>query len=118
MKFPGFKEFKVFRKTQLTIEDVIAYLTVDMSNNLKELLNGLNKLSFSDNFESFESTVTIAASSEISVRNTLNVVPSGKIILKTDNNAVVDGDTVNNLDFVFLKNPSGSSATVTVRWFK
>ena len=89
-----------------------------MSRNLRELFNGLTKLNFADNFQSFQAEVTIAATSELAVRNELNAVPSGKIIVKADNNAVVDGDTDNDENFVYLKNPSGTSAKVTVIWFK
>ena len=118
MKFPTFKNLVVFRTAKLTLQDVVDYLSVDLTNNFKELFNGLTKLSFADNFQSFESEVTIGAGLELPVRNELGVVPSGKIIVKTDNNAVVDGDTENDKNFVYLKNPSGSSAKVKVIWFK
>ena len=118
MKFPGFRELRVFRDAKLELQDVVDYLTHSMTKNLRELFNGLTKLSFEDNFQSFQTTVTIPATSELAVRNELGFVPTGKLIIKADNNAVVDGDTDSDENFVYLKNPSGTSATMTVTWFK
>lgn len=99
------------------LENLIRYLGVDMIFNLRELTNGLAKLNFEDNFNSFQASVTIAASSELTIRNRLGEIPTGKLIIKTDNIDVVDGDTANTKDFVYLKNTSGSSANVTVVYF-
>jgi hypothetical protein len=118
MKFPVFRELRVFRQSRLELQDIVDYLSTSMAKNLRELFTGLTKLSFADNFESFTATTTIAAGTEVPIRNELNAVPTGKIIVKADNNAVVDGDADNDENFVYLKNPSGSSAEVTVIWFK
>jgi len=118
LRFPIFKYFRTNRASDLGLLDVIKYLTAEMSFNLKELYTGLQRLTLEDNFQSFKSTQTIGAGEEIAIRNKLGIIPTGKVILETNNNAVIDGDTENSNDFVYLKNPSGSSATVTALWLK
>ena len=113
MKFPGFREFKINVFKDITSEDIVKYLSVDLVYSLRELTLGLRRLTFTENFQSFKITVTIAAGSETAIRNELDTIPTGRIILKSTSGDIVDGDTADNLNFVFLKNAGASSATVT-----
>lgn len=114
-----FSKFREFRLQIASLDSVIKYLSVDLVFSLRELYTGLSRLSFADNFQSFQVTLIIPASSEIPIRNRLPEVPSGKIILKDGgSSSVVDGDTPWDLNFVYLKNTSGSEVTVSVVFFK
>lgn len=119
MKFKAFKEFRTFREAKNNLEDVVRYLSVDLLGVLRELTNGLRKLSFNDNFNSFTVDVVIPATSEVAVRNELGEIPEGKLIIKTDNIDVIDSTTTeNDVDFVYLENTSGTVANVRVVYFK
>jgi len=87
---------------------------------IKELTNGLVKLNFGDNFDSFETTVTINASSVLAIRNELDVIPTKKIIVRQDLEAVIsDSTTAWTTDFVQLENHNSSNnVTLTVIFFK
>jgi hypothetical protein len=117
MRFVAFKEFR--QQAQATIEAVGEYLSHDLRKVLRELQAGLTKLSFDENFDSFTEVVTIAASSEVKIRNKVrDAIPRYKIIVRDNGSGVVDGDEAWSLDFVTLKNTSASSKTVTVIFFK
>lgn len=84
---------------------------------VKELGVVLKDLTFSDNFRSFQKTdLALPANTETLVRNELNVIPSGYIIIKQTGNALVTaGDTEWTLNNLYLKNHDASNAaTVTV----
>jgi len=107
MRFNAFKSF-----TEAT--DLKDYLKNQLSASMKHVLYGLTKLSFADNFESFEETVSIASGEEVSVRNKLGVIPSGYLILRqTGSGAIIDGDTPWTTNLIYLKN-TGSDATVKI----
>jgi hypothetical protein len=106
-----FKKFREFR----AINNTLKYLEIDLALNFKDLFNGLRHLNFDENFVSFKITVTVPGSSELAIRNQLDSIPSGKIILKDNGtNAIVDGVSPWNKDFVYLQNLSASPKTVTV----
>ena len=116
MKFSKFREFRL---QVADLNSIIKYLTVDLVFSLRELYTGLSRLSFTENFEAFEVTVTVGATSELPIRNQLAETPRGKILLRDGaSNSVVDGDTAWNSNFVYLKNTSGSAVTVTAVFFK
>lgn len=118
MKFPGFREFR--NKGEAVIEDVVKYLSVDLIYILRELTNGLTKLSLNDNFESFESDVSIAAGQELEIRNELDAIPSKWIIINNSGNSylIEKGTTEWTLDFVYLMNNGGSTASATILFLK
>lgn len=94
------------------------YLGVDLVYTLRDLFTGLNKLSFNDNFQSFQVSVTVTASSELAIRNELGVIPTGKIVVRDGGSSdIVDGDTAWTADWVYVKNLSGTDKTVTVIFF-
>jgi hypothetical protein len=99
----------------LALSDIITFLTRDFGKTIRELDLGLTRLSFVDNFRAFKTTVTIPAGTELAIRNELrSVIPSERIILRSNSSSIVDGDTAWSLNFVYLKNTGGSQATITV----
>lgn len=110
-----FKTMKAFRRGG----DVESYLMTGLSSTMKDLLSGLSKLRFRDNFQGFEATVDIAASSELGIPNPRNYVPSQRVILRqSGGGAIIDGDSLWTTDSVYLKNTGGSEATVTVYFMR
>lgn len=80
------------------------------------LAAGLRRLTFADNFESFEVTVTIANGDEVAIPNQLKRLPTRYLIVNQVNSGeVVRGTADWSNDFVYLRNNYGSgSTTVTV----
>lgn len=92
------------------IENLVTFKEV-----IKELASGLLRLSFNDNFESFETTVTISATSEIAIPNQLTFIPSKYMIVsQTGAGQVTKGTTTWNNDRVYLYNNGGTSVSITV----
>jgi len=118
----NFAALKEFRKTLATdLKSVSDYLANELSFTIRELRAGLQKLSFQDNFENFQEVLTIPVSSEVTITNQLNSIPSGYLILKSDLGglSVCIGDTSWTLERVYLKNTSATDvANITVRFFK
>lgn len=89
---------------------------------LRDLASGLVHLTFSQNFDSFESAVEISAGTEVLVRNQFQngAIPQGYIITNhVGSGIVVRGDTPWSSTYLSLQNVSStSSATVTVRFLK
>ena len=83
---------------------------------IRELTNGLTKLTFGDNFESFETTVTINAFSVLAIRNELSVIPTRRMIVKQDLEAAISDSTTEwTKDFIYLENHNGSNnVTLTI----
>jgi len=115
MKFTAFKELKI--AGGLNVVQLARYVTVELKSFLRDLQVGLTRLSFTDNFETFEATVTIAALSEVSIVNELQDIPSYRLFVR-GGGGVEDGDTEWDTDFVHLKNTSASSVTVTAIFFR
>ena len=92
----------------------------DIKQLLKELRTGLGRLDFLNNFESFETEVTIAANTESKIRNQLTFIPTRVIITKQTGNALVTaGDTAWTTEFLYIKNHDASnSATVKLLFLK
>lgn len=105
MKVPSLKEFNGLDKS---LESVLKYLSNDLSQNIRDLVTIVKKLTFSDNFESFEVTCTIKANTELAIRNELRggIIPSKRIIVRGDAYSpyVVDGDSEWTAQFVYMKN--------------
>lgn len=120
MKFSSFKEFR--GALAATAEDVVNYLNADLTKIIRELNVGLTRLTFDDNFESFVTTVTIPAGTEVAIRNGLlnGMVPRYRVILRGNDGSkdVVDGVVAWNKDYVSLRNVGASSATLTVAFMR
>jgi len=91
----------------------------DIINLTRQLAVGLRDLSFSDNFKSFEESVTIPSSSEARIRNTLNFIPSKYIIVSQEGDGVITkGTTTWDSDHLYLYNNGSVSITITVIFFR
>jgi hypothetical protein len=119
MKFGSFKEY---RRITGTLEEVVEYLKTDLTRALKDLTVGLTRLKVVDNFDSFETTVTILAGQEVAIRNALpsREIPTKRIIVKGGTGAqdIVDGDTAWTIDYVYLKNLGLTDVQVTVLFLR
>ena len=119
MIFPKFREFRSDSAGTANLQTIINYLTWDLAKNFKELSVGLRSLTLKENFESFIVEITVPASSEISIRNELQVIPSSMIVLRSYGfNDIVDGQTAWTKDFVFVKNISGSDRTAKIAFLR
>ena len=86
---------------------------------IKELALGLRRLSLSDNFEGFETTVTIPATTELSIRNQLSFIPSRYIIVsQTGNGLITKGTTDWSNNFLYLYNNGSVDVTITVQFLR
>jgi hypothetical protein len=111
MKISGLKKAFGFQ----TAEDLTNYITTELTKSLVELQIALTRrLRFEDNFNSFEATVTIPAATEVSIQNQLSVVPTRRIIVRSNGIELVDGDTPWSREFVTLKNTGAAPITATV----
>lgn len=110
MKFSGFKIFRVGE----TIEAVVHYLSVELATGLRDLYTGLSRLTFQDNFQSFQAQVNFTGAQEVRIRHTLGVIPSMRIIVRTTSQDIVDGDTAWDENYVFIKKTSAGAASATV----
>lgn len=116
MKIPDFKYFSGSK----TVEAIAQYLSTEHTLNLRDLITALKKLDFSTNFDSFEVTVSIEPSEELFIENKLRsgVVPSKRIIVRSNSYEITDGDTAWDKNFVTLKNNGALAASVTVVFLK
>lgn len=114
MKFPGFKEF-----TQNTAEAVLQFIKTDLSSNFRELSNGLKKLDFLNNFESFIVTVEIPAGQEVAIENKLrDSIPTKRFIVRSNSYQITDGVSEWSKQYIYLQNAGASTATATVLFLK
>lgn len=82
---------------------------------IRQLSAGLDKLDFIDNFEAFETTVTIPASSESQIRNQLKFIPTRYMITRqTGNGLVTDSGTTWTNDYLYMQNHGSNSVTVKI----
>lgn len=86
--------------------------------NLRQLIRhlsaGLRRLDLVQNFESFEVTLVIPASSELKLRNQLNFIPSRSILVRqTGNGLVTQGTTPWTKDFLYMMNHGAEQVTAT-----
>lgn len=118
MNFGALKEFR--KNPSSDIRQVIDYLSNELAATIRELRVGLQKLTFKDNFDSFEEVLTIPANTQVEITNRLPTIPSYFLILRKDKGglSVSEGD-VWTLERVYLKNQSATDpAQITVRFFK
>src|SRR3970040_1418176 len=97
MKFSVFKEFRK-NISNVNIETLVEYLSIDMAGILRELQVGLTRLGLSENMDGFIiENLSIPANTEVEIRNKMRtgIIPSYRIILrgKDGSQNVTDGDT-------------------------
>lgn len=91
----------------------------ELKQLLKELGTGLSRLTFGENFQSFETEVTIAANTEAKIRNSLTFIPNYVIIDAKSGGPVTRGDTAWTTDYVYIKNHDASNEiTAKLIFFK
>ena len=112
-----FLNFKLFR-TGSSLDDVIQYLSVDLSNGLRDIYTGLTKLSFNDNFQSFRADISFTGAQEVTIRHNLGATPSSRIIVRSTASDIVDGDTAWNENYVYMKKTGAGAATATVLFLR
>lgn len=111
-KFINLQEFK---KRVSDLNDVTRYLSEELASSLRSLKTGLSKLTFLENFDCFEVSVTIAAGATATIRNEFrdNSIPTKRVIVKcTGTPLIVDG--VWDANYLRLTNVGAVSASLTV----
>lgn len=100
------------------------YVDVDLWGWLRDLSIGLLKLTFRENFQSFTvKNLSIPANTEVSIQNEFRtaypgLIPSNRIITRQQGDAnIIDGVTVWTSSHVYLRNPSGNDAVISVIFF-
>jgi hypothetical protein len=109
-KFSGFRTFK----TGAEIKDVIAYLSQGLSMSLRELQAGLASLSFEDNFQSQIIEVSIPAGQTVGYSHNLGVIPSQRVILKSNGALLDDSDTPWTTKAVYFRNSGASDVAAKI----
>lgn len=109
-KFSGFRTFK----TGGTSEEIVAYLTQGLSMSLRELQTGLSNLTFSDNFASQIIEVSIPAGQTVGFSHNLGVIPSQRVILKSNGAFLDDSDTPWTSKAVYFRNTGASVITAKI----
>lgn len=89
----------------------------EVSDALRDLFTGIYKLSFADNFESFEqSNVTITAGATKTFSNPLGTIPTRYIIVRNSAGMPISDNSFAgwNSQTVSLKNVGASSTIISV----
>lgn len=82
---------------------------------LKNLENGLRKLTFQDNFQADVKQVSFAAQEEKEVVHNLQQIPNYYILgRQSGEGQIIDGDTPFSESAIYLKNTSNNPITATV----
>lgn len=92
----------------------------NLSQVLKELSTGLNRLDLGDNFVGFQTTVTIAAGAESAIRNKLAPhIPTKMLVLnQTGNGLLTNSGTPWTTNYVYVVNNGAVSVTATILFQK
>lgn len=103
--------------------DVGDYLKNVLAGSIEDLINGLSKLTFQDNFLQYSTEVTLSAGETKAVEHHLGVLPAGRIIFECVGGIVQDAPETasqkNDDKFWYLQNVSStSSSTATVMFFR
>ena len=91
----------------------------DLYSLIKELSIGLRDLDFDNNFQSFEETIVISATSEYILRNRLTREPSDVIITGQVGNGLITKSTTpwTNTQ-LYMYNHGAEEVTVKLRFIK
>lgn len=82
---------------------------------LSELATGLKRLDFINNFQSFETEVTIPLGTEVQIRNELTKIPGRYIVVKQMGNGLITaGPTPWDINYIYILNNS-TTDSVTVK---
>lgn len=88
----------------------------DVAGLVRSLLVGMTKLSFKDNFESFEvQDIEITSGSEIKIANQLTYIPSKYIIVRQKGHGLItQSDKAWTEKVIYLTNNGPSDVTVSI----
>ncbi len=101
-----------------TNEGVSRYLQGAIYGWFLNLITGLTKLSFGDNFESFTvNNISIAAGETATITNQLKITPSARLIIRQSGNSLVTDGTWNAQSLQLINN-GASDVTVSVIYFR
>ena len=81
---------------------------------VKGLSTGLRKLSFADNFDSYEKDLTIPATSTVTTRNNFTFIPSRYIILSQEGGGVITKGTTWDANYISFANAGSSDSIVKI----
>ncbi len=99
--------------------DAAEYLKNQLSGGIDDLVTGLSKLTFRDNFMQYQTTVSIAVGAEEAVEHHLGVIPAGRLIFAAEGGIVQDSTTAATDKYWYLTNVSSTStANATVIFFR
>ena len=105
MKFKAIKRF-----ADETTEKAISWITTELNACLRELFIGLSKLTFEDNFLSYEWEGSIIAGAEQAITHNLRVTPTRFLVVSATNvNTIVFGATASTPEVFYVKNTASSS---------
>lgn len=93
----------------------------EISEALRDLFQGMSKLSFADNMESFEvSGVTIASGASASFQNKLKTIPTKWIVTRNSTGMGISDNALDgwNSSQVTLKNVGASTTVISVIFFR
>lgn len=101
--------------TGSTLDATTKYLRVDLAKTLSDLVKGLKHLSLRDNFDSFETTVTIAATTTAAIPNQLkSKTVKWWPVRITGDARLIEGDSGITEDFAYIKNASSIDTRATI----
>lgn len=91
---------------------------LDIKRLTRELTNGLRRLTFSENFTSFEENVVITAGSTLKIRNKLTTIPSKYIIGVQIGNGLITKTGTWDINSIYLINNGAVTVTATIIFLK
>jgi hypothetical protein len=96
-------------------ERVERYLATELQSTLADLTTALNNLTFRSNFKCEIVPVVIPASAtNFEVRHNLKLIPSGRLFIRANVTAIIDGTTPWTNQAIYLTNQSATVAVLTV----
>jgi len=105
MKFKAIKRF-----ADDTTDKAISWITTELNACLRELFIGLGKLTFEDNFLSYEWSGSIVAGAEQQITHNLRVTPTRFLVVSATNvNTIVFGPTAPTSEVFYVKNIASTS---------
>lgn len=91
----------------------------DLISLTRRLAVVLRTMDFINNFDSFETEISITAGAETRILNALDSIPTKYIIVdQTGNGLVTRGNTDWNSNNLYLKNNGANDVTIKVIFFK
>jgi len=106
-----------YRPAKKNLEELVHYLSVDLVATLRNFSAGMTRLTLGDNFSGWiEKDITIAASSELEIKNRIGKIPNYKLILRggIGSELIVDGVNEWTEKSVYLQNQGINPVQITV----